>query len=175
MVRNNHSTGGIIFEDLETGEVISDVIIDNRLFEGMRFDSGTGTNLTEVAVLESVVAMSTPTPSPTPTTTQIHPLDGFDEFIQKTLDDYEVPGAVVVVVQDDKVVFLKCYGVRELGNPAPVDENTRFFDPILFSQWPLFKSLFSLCAEAVDVLIKQESRGMHTKTTAVLLQIIPSP
>jgi len=118
MVRNNHSTGGIIFDDLETGEVISDVIIDNRLFEGMRFDSGTGTNLTEVAVLESVVAMSTPTPSPTPTTTQIHPLDDFDEFIQKTLDDYEVPGAVVVVVQDDKVVFLKCYGVRELGNPA---------------------------------------------------------
>lgn len=76
--------------------------------------------------IEEEVSIPTPTPSPTPTTTPIHSLDGFDEFIQKTLDDYEVPGAVVVVVQDDKVVFLKGYGVRELGNPAPVDENTRF-------------------------------------------------
>lgn len=126
MVRNNHSIGGIIFEDLETGEVISDVILYDRLFEEMRFDSGTGTNLTEVAVLESVVAMSTPTSPPTTTTTPTSPLDGVDEFIQNTLDDYEVPGAVVVVVQDDKVVFLKGYVVREWGNPAPVDENTRF-------------------------------------------------
>ena len=59
MVRNNHSIGGIIFEDLETGEVISDVILYDRLFEEMRFDLGTGTNLSEVAVLESVVAVYT--------------------------------------------------------------------------------------------------------------------
>lgn len=54
MVRNKHSTWGIIFEDLETGEMISDVILDDRLFEEMRFDSGTGTNLTEVAVFKAL-------------------------------------------------------------------------------------------------------------------------
>ncbi len=50
----------------------------------------------------------------------------FDEFVQKALAEYAVPGAVVVVTDATGTVFVKGYGVRRLGAPEPVDENTRF-------------------------------------------------
>ncbi|MDD1724455.1 MAG: serine hydrolase [Methanospirillum sp.] len=53
-------------------------------------------------------------------------LAGLDEFITKTLDEYEVPGAVVGIVENDSVVYLKGFGVRELGKPGKVDPDTRF-------------------------------------------------
>ena len=53
-------------------------------------------------------------------------LDGFDEFINRTMTEYAVPGAVVGVVENDSVVYLKGFGVREIGKPAAVDPDTRF-------------------------------------------------
>jgi CubicO group peptidase (beta-lactamase class C family) len=40
--------------------------------------------------------------------------------------EYEVPGAVVGVVENDTVVYLKGFGVREIGKPGKVDPDTRF-------------------------------------------------
>jgi len=53
-------------------------------------------------------------------------LDGFDDFVTQKMTEYEVPGAVVGIVEDDKVVYLKGFGVRELGKPEKVDPDTRF-------------------------------------------------
>ncbi len=53
-------------------------------------------------------------------------LDGFDNFISQTMEEYEVPGAVVGIIENDSVVYLKGFGVRELGKPDPVDPDTRF-------------------------------------------------
>ena len=39
---------------------------------------------------------------------------------------FEVPGVSLAVVKDDKVVVAKGYGVRKLGEPAPVDGRTLF-------------------------------------------------
>src|SRR5205085_4676615 len=39
---------------------------------------------------------------------------------------FEVPGLAVAVVKDDAVVVSKGYGVRKLGEPAPVDARTLF-------------------------------------------------
>jgi CubicO group peptidase (beta-lactamase class C family) len=52
--------------------------------------------------------------------------DGFDDFVSQKMTEYEVPGAVVGIVEDDKVVYLKGFGVRELGKPEKVDPDTRF-------------------------------------------------
>ncbi len=52
--------------------------------------------------------------------------DGFDDFVNQTMKEYEVPGAVVGIVENDSVAYLKGFGVRELGNPDPVDPDTRF-------------------------------------------------
>jgi len=54
------------------------------------------------------------------------PLNGFDDYVNKAMRDWEVPGIAIAVVKDDKVVFTKGYGVKKLGDPAPVDERTLF-------------------------------------------------
>ena len=54
------------------------------------------------------------------------PLDGFDEFAAKALDAFGTPGMSVAVVQDGKVVFMRGYGLRKLGEDATVDAQTVF-------------------------------------------------
>jgi CubicO group peptidase (beta-lactamase class C family) len=54
------------------------------------------------------------------------PLTGFDDYVAKAIKDWEVPGLAIAVIKDDRIVFAKGYGVRELGKPAPVDEHTLF-------------------------------------------------
>jgi CubicO group peptidase (beta-lactamase class C family) len=55
-----------------------------------------------------------------------HELDGFDDYVRAAVASWGIPGVAVVVVKDDSIVFIKGYGVRETGKPAPVDENTIF-------------------------------------------------
>jgi CubicO group peptidase (beta-lactamase class C family) len=50
----------------------------------------------------------------------------FDDYVNKALKDWEVPGLAISIVKDDKVIFAKGYGVRKLGDPTPVDEKTMF-------------------------------------------------
>ncbi len=48
-----------------------------------------------------------------------------DAYLEKARKDWSIPGLAVAVVQGDTIVA-KGYGVRELGKPEPVDENTVF-------------------------------------------------
>lgn len=54
------------------------------------------------------------------------PLQGFDDYVNKAIKDWDVPGVAIAVVKDDKIVFAKGYGVREVGKPDKVDERTLF-------------------------------------------------
>jgi CubicO group peptidase (beta-lactamase class C family) len=49
-----------------------------------------------------------------------------DHYIVRAMHDAEIPGLSIAVVKDDAVVFAKGYGVRKLGDNAPVDEYTIF-------------------------------------------------
>jgi len=49
-----------------------------------------------------------------------------DAYIAKAVRDWEVPGLAIAVVRNDSVLATRGYGVRELGKPEPVDENTVF-------------------------------------------------
>lgn len=49
-----------------------------------------------------------------------------DQYIVRAMHDAEIPGLSIAVVKDDAVVFAKGYGVRKLGDNAPVDEHTIF-------------------------------------------------
>ncbi len=55
-----------------------------------------------------------------------NPLQGLDAAVGQALQDWKVPGLALAIVKDDSVVLSKGYGVRELGQPAPVDERTLF-------------------------------------------------
>ena len=60
-------------------------------------------------------------------------LDGFDNFVTTKMTEYEVPGAVVGIVENDTVVYLKGSGVREIGKPGKVDPDTRFQICLLYT------------------------------------------
>jgi CubicO group peptidase (beta-lactamase class C family) len=49
-----------------------------------------------------------------------------DEIAEKTLKTFDVPGVAVGVVKEGKLVFAKGYGVRKLGESAPVTPETLF-------------------------------------------------
>ncbi|MFY9574419.1 MAG: serine hydrolase domain-containing protein, partial [Blastocatellia bacterium] len=49
-----------------------------------------------------------------------------DVFAAQVLKEFEVPGLGIAIVKDGKVLLAKGYGVRKLGEQAPVDENTLF-------------------------------------------------
>lgn len=49
-----------------------------------------------------------------------------DAYAERVLKDQNQPGMAIAVVKDNRTVFAKGYGVRELGKPEKVDENTIF-------------------------------------------------
>ncbi len=53
-------------------------------------------------------------------------LAAVDAYANKVMDTWGGPGMAIAIVKDDKVVLAKGYGVRELGKPDKVDENTLF-------------------------------------------------
>jgi CubicO group peptidase (beta-lactamase class C family) len=50
----------------------------------------------------------------------------FDEYVRRVMQTFTVPGLSVAIVKDGRVVLAKGYGVRRIGDPAPVDAHTRF-------------------------------------------------
>lgn len=54
------------------------------------------------------------------------PLQGLDDYVNKALKDWEVPGLALAVVKDDKLVLIRGYGVRKVGETTPVDGHTVF-------------------------------------------------
>lgn len=51
-------------------------------------------------------------------------IESFERYITDLLEKSHVPGASVAVVQNDEVVYLHGFGVRELGQDAPVTPDT---------------------------------------------------
>lgn len=49
-----------------------------------------------------------------------------DSIMSKLMDMYSVPGAAIALVQNDKVVYSKGYGLRDVHTKDPVTENTVF-------------------------------------------------
>ena len=66
------------------------------------------------------------TPSPTAASAEKAGLEGFDDWVNQSLKDFKVPGAAVAIVQGDKVVLLKGYGLRDMTKQLPVTPQTLF-------------------------------------------------
>src|SRR5277367_3046127 len=57
---------------------------------------------------------------------QIAPPADLDSYVVNSMKVFDVPGMAVAIVKDGKIVLAKGYGVRKLGDAAPVDEHTMF-------------------------------------------------
>jgi CubicO group peptidase (beta-lactamase class C family) len=53
-------------------------------------------------------------------------IDQLKEFVQTSMQQLGIPGVSMALVDRGKVVYEGGFGVRELGKPEPVDENTLF-------------------------------------------------
>ncbi len=52
--------------------------------------------------------------------------ENFDGYVAQSVRDWRVPGLAIAVVKDNRVVFAKGYGVRQVGTSDLVTENTLF-------------------------------------------------
>lgn len=52
--------------------------------------------------------------------------DSLDVYIEKGMKNWQIPGLALAVIKDGKILLTKTYGVREVGKPEKVDENTLF-------------------------------------------------
>lgn len=53
-------------------------------------------------------------------------LDGFDEYVETAMAAWQVPGLAIIVLDQGEIVYEKAFGVREVGQPEPVDLDTVF-------------------------------------------------
>jgi len=49
-----------------------------------------------------------------------------DRLAQRAMQEFSVPGLAIGIVKDGRLAFARGYGVRELGEPAPVNVDTLF-------------------------------------------------
>jgi CubicO group peptidase (beta-lactamase class C family) len=50
----------------------------------------------------------------------------FDAYVEHALKEFDTPGLAIAIVKDGHVVLAKGYGVKRLGDPAPIDAHTLF-------------------------------------------------
>lgn len=87
------------------------------------------------------------------------PLSGFDDYVNKAIKDWEVPGLAIAIVKDDKIVLAKGYGVKKLGDPTPVDERTLF---------AIGSSSKAFTAAAIAMLVDEGKLEWNDPTTKYL-------
>ena len=79
------------------------------------------------ALALAVLALAAPAPADDPPAERVAAaLPGLERYVGELREKSGVPGLAVAVVHADKVVYLKGFGVRELGKPDPIDPDTVF-------------------------------------------------
>lgn len=56
----------------------------------------------------------------------IHVINQFEDYFVETIEDWDVPGAAVAIIKDNKIVYIRAYGIREVGRHEKVDIHTAF-------------------------------------------------
>ncbi len=82
--------------------------------------------LTAVTIILIPVLTGSATPAPLNTYSVDAKLDGLEDFIERGMSDWGIPGMGVSIVKDDEIVYAEGFGVKKLGENDPVDEHTLF-------------------------------------------------
>lgn len=86
-------------------------------------------------------------------------INKLDELANKTMQESGIPGMAIAVVKGGKAVYAKGFGVRKVGDPAPVDANT------VFQLASVSKSL------GATVIAAQVGKGIVAWDTQVIKQL----
>lgn len=63
-----------------------------------------------------------PTPEPTPNIISL-----FDAYVKSTFPQTGIPGGAIVIVKNEQIVYMNCFGVKDVVSGAPVTEDTLFY------------------------------------------------
>jgi beta-lactamase class C len=50
----------------------------------------------------------------------------FDNYVTNFIKECEAPGAAIAIVKDGEIVYIKAFGLREMGKPEMINEHTVF-------------------------------------------------
>jgi CubicO group peptidase (beta-lactamase class C family) len=67
-----------------------------------------------------------------------------NQIIEKGMKDWEVPGCAIGIVENDKIVYLKGFGVKEVGGSDPITPRTVF---------PLASVSKAFCAATIGLMV----------------------
>lgn len=81
---------------------------------------------TQTASAQDTSVVKKPIPEDSAVGLTIQQVAELDQWIEQTRQTWQVPGLSVAIVQDEKTLLCKGYGVRELGKPEAVDDQTLF-------------------------------------------------
>ncbi|HEX6644131.1 MAG TPA: serine hydrolase [Gemmatimonadales bacterium] len=87
------------------------------------------------------------------------PPPDLDGYVRAIMAEYEVPGLALAIVKDGKVVLARGYGVRTLGDAAPVNESTLF---------GIASNTKAFTATALGLLVEEGKIGWDQKVISVL-------
>lgn len=85
-----------------------------------------------------------------------NPLAGLDAYVAQVVKEWSIPGLAIAVVKGDSTLFMKGYGVRELGKTDPATPNTLF---------AIGSNTKSLTAAAVGMLVDEGKMRWDDKVT----------
>jgi len=86
-------------------------------------------------------------------------LKDLDGYIVSAMETWKLPGLAIAVVKDDSPIFLKAYGVREIGKSQPVDEHTVF---------AIGSTTKAMTAAAVGLLVDEKKLNWDDPVTKYL-------
>jgi len=87
--------------------------------------------------------------------------DSLEYYINRALTNWRIPGAAVCIVKDNKIVWMKGYGIKELGQPDKVNINTLFM---------IGSNTKAFTATALAILQTQNKLSLDDKVTKYLPQ-----
>jgi CubicO group peptidase (beta-lactamase class C family) len=82
-----------------------------------------------------------------------------DPFIESAMHDWKLPGLAVAIVQKETIIFIRTYGVKQLGKPFPIDKHTLF---------AIGSTTKALTAAAVGMLVDEKKLGWDDPVTKYL-------
>ena len=90
---------------------------------------------------------------------QTDPLMGLDGYVQDALVKFKGVGLAIAIVKDDSIVYAKGFGVKKLGEPAPVTPKTIF---------AIGSTTKAFTAAALGTLVDQGRLSWDAKVTDVM-------
>jgi CubicO group peptidase (beta-lactamase class C family) len=129
--------GVLVFNPLNHNNIADNVMITVNQTNQTGNDSTNNSNILPSNILltsnplsvsyNQISSSVSPSPSPEPSTDPMdHIISLFSAYVNSIFPISGIPGSAVVIVKDDKIIYMDCLGVKDLASGAPVGPNTLF-------------------------------------------------